>query len=98
MSNQNLTLGMAGKRVRARMAALYPSLRDGKATIEATPVEVPGPLDEVMFASVAARTLAESAELMWADFSHSSQGASSERGYTAADVRAVIEERDDSPD
>ena len=98
MSNQNTTLGLAGKRVRQRMAQRYPSLRDGKATIEASAVEVPGPLDEVMFASKQARDLAERVELMWADFSHSSQGASSERGYTTADVRAVIEERDDSPD
>ena len=97
MSNQDLILGLAGRRIREKMARLYPSLRDGKVTIETKHMPVPEALDDVQFASKAAYRLADKVGFTWADFSGSSQGASSERGYTLADVRAVIEEKDDSP-
>jgi hypothetical protein len=73
--------------VRARLRSIYPALR---ITRPAAPAQDLDPLHDVMFASQAARAKAEGAGLTFSTFAGSMVPASSERGYTAADVRAII--------
>jgi hypothetical protein len=77
----------AGAKARARSEAVRRPLR------KAVKAAVVQGLDGVDFASSTARKLAEDAPLAWPDF----EGLipSSDRGFTAADVRAILGARDD---
>lgn len=84
MSLQDQLLAKAGKKTRAAMAAARRP--DPVAGV------VREPLDTVLFASSLARKLAEDAGFNWRTFASSSIQASSDNGYTASDVRAIIME------
>lgn len=96
-SVNEIILGLAGRRTRAKYRALYPDAQDGLSDEEALRRLVPdSPLDGVAFAHPRARQIAEEAELSWSDFANSSVGPTSDTGYRTDDVRAIIKERDDA--
>ncbi len=89
MSYRRDLLAQAGKRTRAAMA---------KAALAGEARDIPrkildlDPLRSVVFASAAARKLAEEKEMGWKDFATSTRTPSSQKGYTTTDVRRILEE------
>lgn len=86
MSLQDLLLGMAGQRTKARKREALKPIRD---VVEAE--SVPS-LKGVDFASNAAETLATEAGLTWQDFAGAK--CSGCAGYTASDVRRIVGSKD----
>lgn len=91
MSYRRDVLAQAGKRTRAQMA---------EARVAGEARDIPrqildlDPLRSVVFASPAARKLAEEKEMGWKDFATSKRTPSSQKGYTGADVRRISKENE----
>jgi hypothetical protein len=85
MSGQDILLAMAGKKTRAKKAAVLAPIRE--AVKKARTPNLSG----VSFASARAAELARDAGLSWPDFVEAR--CSSCAGFTADDVRQLLEKR-----
>lgn len=91
-SLQYLLLARAGRKTREAMARVHPEMKPSQEDIGD---RVPDDLDDVAFASGAARSFAEKKGLTWSDFSRSNVPATGETGYRTSDVRAVLRSMED---
>lgn len=104
-SYSDTLLAQSGKRFRARMREMYPQLTDESAnkavdSVGVSPSPPPSPpkvpehpLESVVFASEAARRLADAEGLTWMDFAQSNVPASGRSGYRVRDVAQVVAKR-----
>ena len=90
---RRMQLERAGRKAKAQArAGRIP--RSSPVSVEQSARVEEGPLDRVVFASTRAREIAEEKGLTWRHFSRSVHVASSDKGYTTSDVRAISREKE----